>query len=383
MSEEPEGPVVVAPDATGLGLSPFGWYELMRETRPVSRDPRWGSWGVFTYDHVQRVLSDHQAFSSEYGDLSLLNTDPPRHRQLRNLVTEAFTPRKVESLRSRITQIVDQLLDQAEPKGEMDVIADFAVPLPVTVIAELLGIPLDHREQFKRWSDAFVTGGTAEMNDEDARRQMSGFFAGLMEERRRSPGEDLISALLAARIDDESLDQRALLSFCILLLVAGNETTTNLIGNAVLCLGEHPDAQAQLHDHPELVASTVEEVLRYRPPVHSMFRLARSEVRLDDQTIPAGDMVVAWIGSANRDPRQFPDADRFEIRRSPNRHLGFGHGIHFCLGAPLARLEGTIALGALVRRLGPLQVERSGLEPLRGHVVHGVQRLPVAFAPRT
>jgi cytochrome P450 len=372
--------VVVAPDAAGLGLDPFGWYALMREARPVSRDPRWGSWGVFDYDGVQRVLSDHQAFSSEYGDLSLLNTDPPRHRQLRNLVTEAFTPRTVEALRPRITQIVTQLLDQVAQRGQMDVIADFAVPLPVTVIAELLGIPLERREQFKRWSDAFVTGGTAEMNDDDARREMSSFFADLMEVRRRSPGEDLISALLAARIDGESLDRRALLSFCILLLVAGNETTTNLIGNAVLCLGEHPDAQAELRDNPELVASAVEEVLRYRPPVHSMFRVAKAEVRLGDQTIPAGDMVVAWIGSANRDPRQFPDADRFDIHRSPNRHLGFGHGIHFCLGAPLARLEGTIALAALVRRLGPLQVDRSELEPLRGHVVHGVHRLPVAFA---
>jgi cytochrome P450 len=263
----------------------------------------------------------------------------------------------------------------------MDVIADFAVPLPVTVIAELLGIPPDRREQFKRWSDAFVTGGTSEMSDEDARREMSSFFAELVEERRRSPREDLVSALLAARIDGESLDQRALLSFCILLLVAGNETTTNLIGNGVLCLDEHPDALAELQPHPELMPSAVEEILRYRPPVHSMFRLARSEVRLGDQAIQAGDMVIAWIGSANRDPRQFADPERFDVHRNPNRHIAFGHGIHFCLGAPLARLEGTIALGALVRRLGHLQVDRSELEPLRGHVVHGVQRLPVTFVP--
>src|SRR5437879_6573202 len=262
----------------------------------------------------------------------------------------------------------------------MDVIEDVAVPLPVMVIAELLGIPIEHRERFKLWSDAFVTGGRAGMSDVDARREMALFFSDLMEERRRSPREDLISALLAARIDGESLDQRELLSFCILLLVAGNETTTNLIGNAVLCLDEHPDAEADLRAHPELMASAVEEVLRYRSPVQSMFRLARSEVRLGGQVVPAGDAVVAWIGSANRDPLQFAEPDRFDIRRSPNRHLAFGHGIHFCLGAPLARLEGTIALGALLRRLGRLRVDHTKLQPVPSGILHGLQRLPVAFA---
>src|SRR5207302_3604907 len=269
------------------------WYRLMRESRHVARDPRWRNWMVFTHADVLRVLSDHQEFSSAYGDLSLLNTDPPRHRQLRNLVTEAFTPRTVEALRPRITQIVDGLLEQVAPRGEMDVIEDLAVPLPVMVIAELLGIPIEHRERFKLWSDAFVTGGRAGMTDGDARREMAVFFTELMEERRRSPREDLISALLAARIDGESLDQRELLSFCVLLLVAGNETTTNLIGNAVLCLDEHVETAAELRAHPELVPSAIEEVLRYRSPVQSMFRRATSDVRFGEQTIPAGEMVVA------------------------------------------------------------------------------------------
>jgi cytochrome P450 len=326
-----------------------------------------------------RVLSDHHEFSSEYGNLGLLHTDPPRHRKLRNLVTEAFTPRTVEALRPRITEIVDELLDQVTPLGRMDLIEDFAVPLPVKVIAELLGIPIEERERFKRWSDAVVTGGQAGMSDAQASREMGAFFTDLMEERRRSPREDLISALLAARIDGESLDQRELLSFCILLLVAGNETTTNLIGNAILCFDEHPDLEAQLRAGPELLASAIDEVLRYRSPIQSMFRKTRSEVRLGGQTIPAGEMVVAWIGSANRDPHQFPEPDRFDIRRSPNRHLAFGQGIHFCLGAPLARLEATIALRALLERLGPLQVDRAGLAPLASQVLYGVQRLPVAF----
>jgi cytochrome P450 len=380
VSDQQEQQVTDVPDEAGLGLEPFAWYRSMREFRPVSRDPNWGGWTVFTYADVQRVLSDHQAFSSEYGDLGLLHTDPPRHRQLRNLVTEAFTPRTVEALRPRITQIVDELLDRVAPRGRMDLIEDFAVPLPVSVIAELLGIPLDHRDQFKRWSDAIVTGGRSGMSNVDARREMAVFFMDLMEERRRSPREDLVSALLAARIDGESLDQRELLSFCILLLVAGNETTTNLIGNAILCLDESPDADAELRAHPELLASAVEEVLRFRAPVQTMFRVTRSEVRLGDESIPAGDMVIAWIGSANRDPSQFTEPDRFDIRRSPNRHLAFGHGIHFCLGAPLARLEATIALGALLGRLGRLRVAREGLEALPSQVLHGVRRLPVTFS---
>ncbi len=381
MSEGREPLATATPGDPGPARYPAAWYRSMPETQPVARNPGWGGWMVFRYADVQRVLTDHQAFSSEFGDLGLLNTDPPRHRQLRNLVTEAFTPRTVEALRPRITQIVDDLPDQAPPRGEMDVIEDFAVPLPVMVIAELLGIPIEHRQRFKLWSDAFVTGGRAGMSDVDARREMAVFFLELMEQRRRAPREDLISALLAARIDGESLDQRALLSFCVLLLVAGNETTTNLIGNAVLCLDENLEAATELGSHPELVPSAVEEVLRYRSTVQSMFRLARSDVRFGDQVIPAGDTVVAWIGSANRDPSQFPEPDRFDIRRSPNRHLAFGHGIHFCLGAPLARLEGTVALRALVERLGRLRVERAGLEVVPSQILYGVRRLPVSFTP--
>jgi cytochrome P450 len=369
-------------DVRDAALEPFDWYRSMRETRPVFRDPRRGAWMVFRYEGVQRVLSDHQRFSSEFGNMSLLNTDPPRHRQLRNLVTQAFTPRAVEALRPRIAGIVEELLDAAAPKGRMDVIEDFAVPLPVIVIAELLGIPIEHRERFKLWSDAVVGGGAAGMSHGAARLEMMEFFTGLMQERRRAPRDDLISGLLAASIDGESLDQRELLSFCVLLLVAGNETTTNLIGNAVLCLDEHPEAAADLGAHPELVPGAVEEVLRYRSPVQAMYRVARAEVRLDGQTVHPGETAVAWIGSANRDPGQFADPDRFDVRRSPNRHIAFGQGIHFCLGAPLARLEGTIALAALVSRLGPLELDRAGIEPLPGHLLHGVRRLPVRFTAR-
>ncbi len=355
-------------------LELFAWYRAMRETRPVVRDPRWRGWMVFTHADVQRVLSDHEAFSVgvDQAQVTVL-----RH-SLRNLVTRTFTPRAVEALRPRITQIVEELLDRVAPRGGMDVIEDLAVPLPVIVIAELIGIPIEHRERFKRWSNAVLTGRTAGMSNAGARHEMAVFFTDLMEERRRAPREDLLSRLLAAGID-ESLDQRELLSFCVLLLVAGNETTTNLIGNTILCLAEHPEAEVELRAHPELLPSAVEEILRYRSPVQSMFRVTTTDVRLGDQAVPAGQSVVAWIGSANRDPRQFPNPDRFDIRRSPNRHLAFGHGIHFCLGAPLARLEATVALGALLGRLGRLRVDRAAVEPLSGDLLHGVRRLPVTF----
>lgn len=366
----------------GLDLEPFGWYRTMREERPVTRERASGTWMIFRYTDVLRVLSDHEAFSSRFGNLSLINTDPPRHRQLRNLVTQAFTPRAVEALRPRIAEIADQLLDEVVPQGGMDLVRDFAIPLPVTVIAELLGIPIAERERFKLWSDAFVTGGS-ELSQAQASREMAAYFGDLLDERRRRPRADLISTLLAARIDGESLGPDDLLGFCVLLLIAGNETTTNLIGNAVLCLDHHPEMWDALRANPDLVPSTVEEVLRYRSPVQSMFRVVRSEVQLGGHRLAAGETVVAWIGSANRDPLQFPHPESFDIERSSNRHLAFGQGIHFCLGAPLARLEGTIALRALIRRLPGLAVDRSfPLERLRSQVVYGVRQLPVTFEPK-
>ncbi len=354
----------------------------MREAKPVFRDPLSGSWMVFRHADVQRVLSEHRGFSSQFGGFGLINTDPPRHRQLRNLVTQAFTPREVEALRPRIAQIADELIDRVIEAGGMDLIRDFAVPLPVIVIAELLGIPIADRDRFKVWSDAIVIDGGSPDARSRAQLEMASYFTRLMEARRHEPRQDLISALMAATIDGESLSHADLLSFCVLLLIAGNETTTNLIGNAILCLDEHPERGAEIRADPGLWGPAIEEVLRYRSPVQAMFRVTRNPVEVGDATIPAAQTVVAWIGSANRDPDQFPDPDRFDISRSPNRHLAFGHGIHFCLGAPLARLEAGIALEMLLRRLGPLRVQRgAGLEPLESQVVYGVNRLPVTFEP--
>jgi cytochrome P450 len=338
-----------------FALNPFPWYRTMCESSPVAYDARRRVASVFGYNDVQRVLSDYAAFSSRFGSgdpdpeqpigASLISTDPPRHRQLRNLVTQAFTPRAVAQLALRITQIVDELLAAVAPAGQMDVVADLAYPLPVIVIAELLGILSEDRARFKRWSDA-VVGDMSDVDLSDPHGQMSAYFREMIALRRREPKDDLISNLIAAQIDGQHLTELELIGFCTLLLVAGNETTTNLIGNAILCLDEQPDAMRQLIEQPDLLPSAIEEVLRYRSPVQMMFRQAIADTIIRDQPVRKGDTLVAWIGSANRDEAQFPDADRFDIARTPNRHLAFGHGIHFCLGAPLARLEAKIALGA-------------------------------------
>ncbi|MFC4452266.1 cytochrome P450 [Deinococcus sonorensis] len=365
-------------------LDPFPWYARMRRQAPVVQDPDSGMWMVFGYPDVQRVLSDWRVFSSQQGrprgedaesalSSSMISTDPPRHRQLRTLVEQAFTPRQVRELAPRIGQLTHELLDQVQA-GRLDFVHDFAYPLPVIVIAEILGIPAQDRDRFKRWSDQVVTG------DRSGSREMAGYFATLIEQRRADPGPDLISGLLAAQLEGEHLNTQELLGFCILLLVAGNETTTNLLTNTVLCWQDAPEAYQRVRQDPELLSGTIEESLRYRSPVQSMFRTCVQDVELSGVTIPAGRPVLAWIGSANRDEQQFEQADTFDPARTPNRHLAFGNGIHFCLGAPLARLEASIALGAVLERLPELRVEPGTvLEPIESRIVAGVKRLPVQF----
>ena len=387
-------------------LHPFDWYRQQRESTPVQYDEAHGIWSVFRFDDVQEALSNHILFSSASGrgdssmenplGASMISSDPPRHRQLRSLVNQAFTPRTVALLEPRITAIVHELLDAMTPSGSteqtIDLIAALAYPLPVIVIAELLGIPHDEREQFKQWSDAIIVGPRAAgMAGRNAQAEMGAYFSRLIQERRQqyasergdqqldSARGDLISALLAAEVEGEHLSIVDVLGFCVLLLVAGNETTTNLIGNAILCFDEYPECWDQIRsDPPALIPGAVEEALRYRSPVQSMFRTTTTPVEMSNRMIPAGAPVVAWIGAANRDERQFPDPDRFNIERSPNRHLAFGHGIHFCLGAPLARLEARIALEALLQRFRHIsRIREIPLEPQPSTIVYGVKRLPL------
>jgi cytochrome P450 len=375
-------------------LDPFPHYRKMRAHAPVFHDEESGSWHVFRYDDVQRVLSEHATFSSKMGGddpsetgqlfaASLITTDPPRHRQLRSLVTQAFTPKAVDGLAPRISALTDELLDGIASKGTADLIEALAYPLPVIVIAELMGIPAEDRNRFKHWSDVVVSqtrAGAENADHHDTNREMTEYFVGMIEQRKRRPGNDLISSLLAAEIDGQKLSVPELLGFCSLLLVAGNETTTNLIGNAVLCLTEAPGVIERLVAEPSLVPQAIEEVLRYRSPVQSMYRVTAADATLGGVPIPAGAPLVAWIGSANRDERHFERSEQFDIDRGPIRHLAFGQGIHFCLGAPLARLEARIALTAMLDRLPGLAVTAgSNLERMDSTIIYGLKELPVSW----
>ncbi len=380
-------------------LDPFPIYEGMREQQAVYYDRERYSWNVFSYETVQRVLSDYETFSSHFPTrsnspganpfaASLISTDPPRHRQLRALVTQAFTPRAVDALAPRIQTIVDEHLDAVLAAGRMDVIQDLGYPLPVIVIAELLGVPAADRARFKQWSDWIVR--EAESKDEmsfdfansNPVQEMVTYFVQMIERRHAHPDNDLISGLLAANIEGQHLNMTELLGFCSLLLVAGNETTTNLLGNALLILTEHPEVWTRLREHPELLPDAVEEILRYRSPVQAMFRFCKQDVELNGQRLEMGSSVIAWIGSANHDASQFPDPEVFNPARSPNRHLAFGHGIHYCLGAPLARLEAQIALGSMLQRFSAVaRIPGARLERLPSLIVYGLKRLPITFTP--
>lgn len=374
--------------------NPYPAYSLARSHSPVLREPGSGLWMVFDHDGVKRVLQDHDVFSSRHGPADwMIFLDPPRHTGRRALVAQAFTPRSVANLEPRIRELARGLLDRTIERGTMDLAEDFAIPLPMMVIAEMLGIPVEDRGRFQPWNDAILAMSYAVAGSGEARRaaaegfvaatgEMGAYLAGLLEQRRTAPRDDLLTRLLAAEVDGERLTERDILGFFQLLLLAGSETTTNLINNAILCFVEHPDQLARLRAAPDLLPSAIEEVLRYRAPFQWMFRQTKCEVELQGRTIPAGVLVLAMIGSANRDPVAFADPDRFDITRLPNPHLAFGHGVHFCLGASLARLEGRVALAEFLGRVQEFALASDEPWPPRpGLHVHGPSRLPIRFTP--
>ncbi len=404
-------------DVQGL----YDWFKEMRDTQPVWLDESSGCWHVFRYTDVNTVITDYHLFSSErrsrvfarpsntastgtsahqQGEIregrSILLMDPPQHRQYRSLVSPSFTPRALSKLSGRITTITQELLDEVRSVGHMDVVTDIAYPLPTIVIAEMLGVPTSDRPLFKRWADGLLSSQLSDaelVKPEQQQRdnpemqhlrqifeEMSDYFKTILEDRRRQPRDDMMSELLAAEVDGEHLSMEDTISFCILLLLAGHITTTNLLSQAIRCFDEHPDALAQVREQPELMPGAIEEVLRYASPVWRLFRTTMTDVTIEGVTIPANSHVFGWLASANRDERQFSNPEQFDIKRNPNRHIAFGHGIHFCLGAPLSRLEAAIALPMIVAQLPDLHVVHDRpLELFEGRTLFGFKHLPVTF----
>ena len=385
---------MINPFSEEVRRNPFPLYDQMRRASPVFHaPPPFDMWMVFDYEGVKRVLSDHDLFSSAVPAPPNWFTflDPPRHTKLRTLISRAMTPRVVAGLEPQIRRLSHELLQAAVDRGEMDLINDYAVPLPMKVIAAMVGIPPSDWQLYRRWSDdvlklSYTLRGLDDLQAaaamdafHKATAEMDAYLAEMLKSRRAAPQEDLLTGLANAEVDGQRLTHAQILGFFQLLLVAGQETTANLISNAVLCLLENPAQLALLQERMDLLPLAIEEVLRYRSPLQWVMRTPQREVELHGETIPPGQLMLVMIGSANRDSRQFADADRFDIRRDPNPHLAFGLGIHFCLGAPLARMEARIALTDLLTRLKGISLTEACWEPRQALHVHGPTRLPIRF----
>lgn len=373
---------------------PFPFYELGRPMSPMWLEPLNG-WMTFKYDECVAILKDHHNWSSggprppegapDPVQPGMLGSDPPRHTRLRALVSQAFTPRMVEQLEPRLRQIACELLDPVMERGECDLVETLAYPLPVIAIAEILGVEPEKRERFKVWSDLVVQqlGISGQPLPDEIVQEMEEYFGRLCEERRANPRNDLVSGLVQAEMDGEKLNFEELMQMLILLLVAGNETTTNLIGNAMLTFMEHPGELAKVQAEPSLLPNALEEVLRYNSPVQATVRTATRDFEFAGRPIKQDQQMAVWLGAANRDPEQFPDPLRFDVTRSPNRHLAFGMGIHFCLGSPLARLEARVAWEELLKRATNFRRTSEGPLPrVPVFIMRGVRQLPIAFDRR-
>ena len=421
-------------------FSPFDFYSSMRKNNPIVFDEENERWGVYRYNDIEKILRDHSRFSSKFGPLdlplgvppeyeenihrpSLINSDPPYHRKLRSIVDTLFVPIEISKLEPRIENIVNELIDKIIEKNNntatstMDLISDFAYPLPATVIAELLGIPFEDRDTYHQWADVIV--GLEENSNIDYIKKVSKtfdemdvYFSKLIEERRKKSSsstkdnddnDTLISRIIRAKVDGHSLSEREILTFSHLLLNAGHITTVNLIGNSIFSLLENPQELKRLQQNKNsLIKPAIEETLRYRSPVQLVIRIANDDVTLSEEKeggggreiekqeikIKKGQKIILFLGSANHDESVFTDPERFDITRKNLRHMAFGTGIHFCLGAPLARLEGQIALRTLLERVDNLQFDfdysdrqdlYTKVTPLKSSLFLGLSHLPICF----
>ena len=393
--------------------NPYPVYDQLRANDPIHWSAENGYWLITRYaDIVTQVQNDHltsnrigahqsrmpieakehlRPFFTAVGSWMLM-IDPPDHTRLRGLVSKAFTPGVVENMRWLVEKLVNEMLASAQAQGRMDLMTDLANPLPATVIAEMLGVPGTDQQQFKAWSDDIAHGlggiDSARTKEElfalyDLAQKsflaLADYFREKVAELRLHPRDNLLSALIQAEEQGDRLTEDELFANCVLLMIAGHETTTNLIGNGMLALLRHPEQQEKLAHNPEFIVSAVEELLRYDSPVQKMGRIALEDIHIAGKEIKRGDLVCFSFAAANRDPQQFATPAQLDIERKPNRHLAFGHGLHYCVGAALARLEGQIAVNTILRRLPKLRLETEDLEWNRNLTLRGLKSLPVAF----
>ncbi|MBB4893187.1 cytochrome P450 [Streptomyces olivoverticillatus] len=389
-------------DVTELTTDPYGTYARLREAGPVHRITGPGgapAWLVTRYDDVRRALADprlsldrRHALPGNYSgfalppalDANLLNMDPPDHTRVRRLVAKAFTPGRVDKLRAPVRKLADELLDAVEPEGRADLLAVYAGPLPITVICDLLGVPQEDRRDFRTWTDALITPDRERPHlMKEAVVGMMRFYTGLIDSKRAAPGDDLLSDLIAVQEDGDALSDDELTSLAFLILFAGYENTVHLIANAVLALLDHPELLRELRTNPDGLAAAVEELNRWDGPSPlAIRRFPLEDVEIGGVRIPAGETVLLSLASANRDPGHFADPDRLDLGRDRSGHLALGHGIHYCLGAPLARMETETALAALLERFEHLELDvpRADLRWRPAIRARGLISLPVRWS---
>jgi cytochrome P450 len=394
--------------AAAFRHDPYPAYHQLRSTQPLLESSQYDrAWVLSRFADCEAVLRDQRWRGATQlrrllpdgsvaparrtlvrGARPLVFTDPPEHTRVRRLMSGVFTPRAVESLRPRVQQLVDDILDAAAARGELDVLGDLGDVVPMTVICDILGVPAADRHLFKPWSDAATRSFDGVIDDDTAARARSGFASlrayidDLIERHRADPGDDLLSALIAAEEDGDQLTTDELRINAVMLIVAGHETTTNLIGNGTYALLRHPDQLARWHADPSLTPSAVEELLRYDPAAQFINRVATHETEVGGHRFDPGDHAIVAIGAANRDPERFPEPDRLDLGRDDGFHLTFAYGVHHCLGAALARLEGQVVLGSLVRRFPGMELVTTDVH-YRDHLnMRGLVELRVAVADR-
>ena len=389
---------------------PYPLYHRLRDVDPVHWSDAWDCWLLTRYDDVNAVLRDSKQFSSvgtterylqqlpadalaelqplyKHFTSGMVRLDPPEHTRIRSLTNKAFTPRVVGSLRTRIQRIVDELIDAFQARGRCNLISEFAYPLPARAFAGLIGFPLEDCDRFKAWSveiAAFHGTGRADAavatQSQSALLEARQWLGELADDRRRQPRDDLLTRFVQAEEEGDRLSAAELFSTCVTFMIGGHETTTNLIGNGMLALLQNPDQWSLIRQNSNLIESTVEEMLRYDAPTQRAHRIAATDIPLRGKTIRQGEFIQAVLGAANRDPEQFPDPDRFDITRQSNRHLSFGAGPHYCVGAPLSRLEAQIAIPTLIHRLPNLRLASDEVPELSSNnLFRGRTKLPLEF----